>query len=565
MGELAFDTIVVGQGLAGTALAWSLFWRGQRVLVIDPNRAGTSSRIAAGLMTPITGKKLVPTWRWDRFWPAATQFYERVETETRSSFFHPLRTVRLLATAHEQQYFEKRQRSEFAGLIDQPETLVNRDLFDDSLGGFEMVSGGRLDVSTYLSASSEYFQQHATVITEELDPRHDLQPTTAGLNIPRLGISGKRLIFCQGINALGNPWFPQMQFKPAKGEILTLKIEGLPEERIVSSGVWLMPLGNDTFRAGATYEWHELNSGPTAAGREEICQRLREFLRLPFEVIAHQAAVRPIMRHLYPVIGLHRDYPQLGFFNGLGSKGALQSPWLADHFAGTLVGEHEIDPTVSARLYDREHASVSMTGTLIETSPERSCVSVTEMAHQVVKAVLQAGDIAIDATAGNGHDTQFLATCVGPCGKVYSFDVQSAAIDATARRLRSIGLNNVTLLHKSHAEMQSALPEAGIGSVSAIMFNLGYLPTGDKMLTTQLESTITAVRSGLILLRHGGIMTILAYVGHSGGMEEAIAVKHLLNELSPSDYEVQEVAANRGRKSAPRLFVLRRMNISQIP
>ena len=90
------------------------------------------------------------------------------------------------------------------------------------------------------------------------------------------------------------------------------------------------------------------------------------------------------------------------------------------------------------------------------------------------------------------------------------------------------------------------------------MFNLGYLPTGDKTLTTQLETTLSAVRAGLTMLRVGGIMTILAYVGHPGGSEEAVAVKHLLDELSPMEYEVQELAPNRGRKSAPRLFVVRR-------
>ena len=114
-----------------------------------------------------------------------------------------------------------------------------------------------------------------------------------------------------------------------------------------------MPLGNSLFRAGATYEWDELDSVPTQKGRDEICSRLREFLRLPFEVIGHDAAVRPILRHQYPVVGLHPQLRQLGFFNGLGSKGALQAPWLADHFAVVLIEETPLDPAVDLHQYER--------------------------------------------------------------------------------------------------------------------------------------------------------------------------------------------------------------------
>jgi len=165
-------------------------------------------------------------------------------------------------------------------------------------------------------------------------------------------MSAGRAVFCQGIDAVQNPWFAHVRFKPAKGEILTVRIKGLPEERIIHRGVWLMPLGDGFFRVGATYEWDELNDIPTTVGREEICSRLRDFLRLPFEVIAHDAAVRPIVLHQYPVVGMHPHFPQFGFFNGLGSKGSLQAPWLAHHLAESLCSGQPIDPEVGMRHYD---------------------------------------------------------------------------------------------------------------------------------------------------------------------------------------------------------------------
>ena len=182
----------------------------------------------------------------------------------------------------------------------------------------------------------------------------------------------------------------------------------------------------------------------------------------------------------------------------------------------------------------------------------------TELAHTLVRAVVQPGDIAIDATAGNGHDTQFLAECVGPAGTVYSFDSQLAALAVTTVRLAAASLKNVILLQRSHAEMPSALPSVRPGTVTAVMLNLGYLPGGDKRLTTQTASTIAAIRDGLTLLAPGGLLTILAYPGHHSGADETVAVEKLLRELSPAEFHVHEPSPTTERSGAPRLFVVRK-------
>lgn len=564
MNHVDYDAIIVGQGLAGTSLAWSMRWRGQRPLVIDRDDSVTSSRVAAGLMTPITGQRLVKSWRWDQFWSSATEVYRRIETETQVRFFVPGRIVRLLVTADEQEFLARRLTTEFSGLVNQPCPLVDDANFDAGLGGFQMLEGGRLNVVQYLDASRRAFLADKQFVSRHLDLDRDIELTETGVRLPRLGLTTNQLIFCQGIDALNNPWFQHVRFKPAKGEILTVRIEGLAEERIVSRGVWLMPIGNNLFRAGATYEWKELNSEPTSKGRDEICARLAEFLRLPFEVVGHDAAVRPILRHQYPVIGCHPRHRQLGYFNGLGSKGSLQAPWLAQHFAGYLAGEHPLDQDVTLHHYDRlivegpaspnDAIPSPRTG---QASKHSATIPLTESAHTIVRSVLRPGDIAIDATAGNGYDTQFLAECVGPSGKVYSFDIQATALAATSARLKAAGLNNVTLFHRSHAELQSALVELGTGSVSAVMLNLGYLPGGDKGLITQIESTIAAIRGGLAKLAPGGIMTIVAYPGHTGGSDEVAAVETLLDGLDRVDFDIHEPFAQTQNAGGPRLFVVR--------
>lgn len=180
----------------------------------------------------------------------------------------------------------------------------------------------------------------------------------------------------------------------------------------------------------------------------------------------------------------------------------------------------------------------------------------TEIAHQKIRSVIRPGDVAIDATVGNGHDTLFLATCVGPEGCVYGFDVQPEALSATLQRVNSAGLHNVHLIHRSHAELLSALPERLLASVRVVMLNLGYLPGGNKKVTTQAESTTAAIQAGLSLLNAGGIMTILAYVGHAGGSEEAAAVVKLLGDLPTTQFHVCEEISAPQRAVAPRLFIV---------
>ena len=156
----------------------------------------------------------------------------------------------------------------------------------------------------------------------------------------------------------------------------------------------------------------------------------------------------------------------------------------------------------------------------------------TEIAHDVIAGHVHAGDIVIDATMGNGHDTCFLAQHVGETGHVYAFDLQQQAIDQTRARLETHRTaEQVTLINGDHAEMGRLLPPAMAGTVSAVVFNLGYLPGGDKSVTTRSESTLNALDASLELIKPGGIISLLVYVGHPGGKEEDEAIREWLGRL----------------------------------
>ncbi|MGZ8175341.1 MULTISPECIES: class I SAM-dependent methyltransferase [Methylobacter] len=187
-------------------------------------------------------------------------------------------------------------------------------------------------------------------------------------------------------------------------------------------------------------------------------------------------------------------------------------------------------------------------------------ISLVNAAHDLIRDILHPGDIAIDATVGNGHDTVFLAEQVGPSGHVYGFDIQQAAIDSTLEKFRQAPSPEcLTLIHASHADMAEKIPAHHHGKVRAIMFNLGYLPGGDKSVITLTDSTLTALTVAARILAVESIITLLAYPGHQGGDLETGQVKNWCEQLDTQQFEVSTIYSTEHKDSAPRLFVIRKL------
>jgi len=167
-------------------------------------------------------------------------------------------------------------------------------------------------------------------------------------------------------------------------------------------------------------------------------------------------------------------------------------------------------------------------------------LSVLSCAHKWVEERAGAGDVAVDATVGNGNDTLFLLKTVGPAGTVYGFDIQAEALERTRRKIADRLPEAVSRLHlhqSSHADMLRVIPAQHIGRVAAVMFNLGYLPHGDRTVITRPETTLPALEASLALLRPGGILTIVVYPGHPGGKTEADAVERWAASLGKREFQ----------------------------
>jgi hypothetical protein len=190
-------------------------------------------------------------------------------------------------------------------------------------------------------------------------------------------------------------------------------------------------------------------------------------------------------------------------------------------------------------------------------------ISLVKVAHNLIRDVLHSGDIAIDATVGNGHDTLFLIEQVGPSGRVFGFDIQEAAIDSTRVKVEShynvsVLPECLTLIYASHADMSEKIPLQYHGKISACMFNLGYLPGGNKSIITQTGSTLPAISIASRLLSGNGIITIMAYPGHQGGSLETDQVKNWCKHLDEDQFKIRIIYSSENKESAPKLFVIRK-------
>ncbi|MCE9518506.1 MAG: FAD-binding oxidoreductase [Verrucomicrobia bacterium] len=340
--------LIAGGGLAGTALGWALHERGVPFLIVDPNEAGTCSKIAAGLVTPITGKRVKPSWRVGELLPVALALYRRVEMLLGGEFYHERPLVRLFKEAHEVEWW--RGRADEPGLdqwVDAAAPLVDPALVHSEFGGFVQRQAGWLDTAAYLEASRAFFEnisawRQGVIAEEEVDASEN--------GVLWQGEDFSHVVFCRGAEQrTGSRFFSWLKFDCARGVIASLKVN-LAEVRIINRGCWLLPHTAGHWRAGSTYEF-DLTT-PMETSIADLHRKLSLLLRIPFEMSETQAGIRPIIKHRQLVLGRHPAHPRVCVFNGLGSKGVLRAPYFAKMLAEHLLDDKPLEPVVDVRAND---------------------------------------------------------------------------------------------------------------------------------------------------------------------------------------------------------------------
>lgn len=339
--------IIVGQGLAGSILALTLLKKGKSVIVIDDAKGYTASKIAAGLYNPVVFKRLVKSWLADDLLPYMNVFYPEMEKLLGAEFYFSKRIFKPFAEEQEKVLWLKKTEEEIGKYLN--EKIYTEDLNGivfNLLGISEVMHAGNLDTVSFLNSCKEYLKKENLFIEEQFD--YNQISMTENL-VSYKDIIADKIIFCEGYKATENPFFKWLPFKLTKGETLIIKLPDehvIPFEIVINKAVFILPIGNNKYKVGATYEWEDLSEKTTEKGRLELVEKLQKVLKVPFEIINQQAGIRPTVNDRRPLIGLHPEHSQLAVFNGMGTKGVMLAPFFANQFACFLESHIPLDTEV---------------------------------------------------------------------------------------------------------------------------------------------------------------------------------------------------------------------------
>ena len=333
--------LIVGQGVAGTVLTHFLRKRGAPIVVIDRGHKGASSRVAAGLINPVTGRRYVKSWRIEQLLPFARETYRELEAMFGIDLYRERRILRALGSVREQNdWLARCADPAYQPYLQEEADLGNyRDTISLADGYGEVKGGAQVDIRRLITEYRSILSSKGCLREEEF--RYDEVRFEPCLHYGSLRV--KAIIFCEGHRAKENPFFNYLPFHGDKGEVLIVKMKEAGYEKCLKDGIFITPLGGDLYWIGATYERRYASEEPSAGGKAYLQEALSRLVKVPFEIVRHEAAVRPTVRDRRPFLGAHPRLPGLYLFNGMGTKGTSLAPYWADRFCDYLLEEKSLD------------------------------------------------------------------------------------------------------------------------------------------------------------------------------------------------------------------------------
>ncbi len=339
------DYIIVGQGLAGSTLAFKLMRQNQQVVVIDEEKEFTSSKIAAGLCNPVVFKRLTKSWMIDEVLDVSKNFYRNQEELLKDQFYFDLPIYKLFTSEKEQAFWKQKSNEPelFDWLNPKTEYPFDQEKLEHPFGASHVLNSGFLDTNKWLSAFKEYLIEKQSFLTSTFN-YDDIQLTDDGVIWKEY--QAKKIIFCEGYQTINNPYFDWLPFKLTKGETLTVNFKNLNFKSAINKGVFILP-HNGNYKLGATYNWDDFDEKITEEGKENLLERAGRFIKDEIIIIEHKAGVRPTVKDRRPLIGEHMDHEQLLVFNGLGTKGVMLAPYFAEKVVNLLLHQQPLPEEVN--------------------------------------------------------------------------------------------------------------------------------------------------------------------------------------------------------------------------
>ncbi|WP_319502972.1 FAD-dependent oxidoreductase [uncultured Draconibacterium sp.] len=341
------EVLIVGQGLAGTLLAFELHFAGVEVCIVNNPQKSTATRVAAGMVNPLVFKRMTKSWMVDDLLPVMKKHYHKLEELLGERFYFDMPMIKPLSEQETELWQQRNADEKFAPFIEKicETSPVDRIFASHAYG---VVKGsGYLKTALFLDAAKRFFQENEMLIEADFPASQ-----SSFENLFFQNIQFDKIVFCEGHYLKTHPLFDFIRLQPAKGEVLQIYAPDLSENFIINRRVFVLPVGDHRFKVGSTYEWKDLTDFPTEEGKNSIVDRLKELVHVDFTIEEHWAGVRPTVIDRRPVLGKHPQHKHVYVFNGLGTKGVMLAPYFALEMKTLLQNsEYQINAEVNCNRF----------------------------------------------------------------------------------------------------------------------------------------------------------------------------------------------------------------------
>ncbi|MFM8806827.1 MAG: NAD(P)/FAD-dependent oxidoreductase [Sphingomonadales bacterium] len=343
------EFLLVGQGLCGTWLSYFLEQEKREFLVLDPGHLPNASKQAGGLINPVTGRRLVTTWLIDELLPFAHSRYDNIaqllfegQTAAQHTLIEERPIIQFFSHPDTRSIFEKRASEQTNYLLLPQEEVAEVTPFD-RLHGHGIIQGGyQVRPDLLLTTYKKQLLQTGRLIEQKFE--YDRLSVQTGTRCYE-DIAFDYLIFCDGIGLHHNSLFGHLPVAPIKGEALIIDVPELPSSYVYKGPLTMIPLGDaGHWWVGSSYEWNFTDPHPSPSFRTAVEQTLQQWLKLPFSVVDHWAAIRPGSKERRPFVGMLEKNPAIGLLGGMGTKGCSLAPYFANQLVQHLLYRAPLHP-----------------------------------------------------------------------------------------------------------------------------------------------------------------------------------------------------------------------------
>ena len=345
------DYLIIGQGICGTMLSWFLKKERRSFQIIDDNNENASSKIAAGIINPVTGRRYAYTWMIEDVMPFAVQVCEEIGNYLGTNLVSPKSIIDFFPSPQMRNAFIERLTENDTYLHSFPDQNHFNQYFNYDFGCGEIRPAFTIHLHVLLSLWRKSLLELNSIREETFD-LNELRIEKEYISYQN--ITAQKIIFCEGVNATTNPWFEMLPYAPNKGEALIIECDELTNEHIFKKGLMLAPLPEENiYWIGSNYQWEFENDQPSQQFYQYATTVLNGWLRKPYKVLAHKAAVRPATLERRPFVGFHPLFPNVGILNGMGTKGTSLAPFFAQQLTQHLVHNFPIAPEADVHRFTR--------------------------------------------------------------------------------------------------------------------------------------------------------------------------------------------------------------------